>query len=58
MKYRIEYADGGHYKFVDGSKALIKTLQSSKAEEIADVRKLFKGGRTDSVLESYRKYMK
>ena len=56
MSYRIEY-DSGHCKFADSSKELITQLQASGNKNISDIRKLYKSGVSDSVLEKYEKYI-
>lgn len=58
MRYRIEYADGRCCNFANGSKDLIAWLKLLKDEEITDIRKVYKSGVSDSVMETYRKYIK
>ena len=48
MRYRIEYADGRCCNFAN----------SRKDEQIVEIRKIYKSGVTDSVLDSYRRYLK
>ncbi len=57
MRYRIDYADGRCSCFVNSSKDLIDWLKTPKEEQIEDIRKLYKSGCSDSVLEKYRKYI-
>lgn len=57
MKYRIEYADRRCCSFADSTNELIDKLQESNKEEIEDVRKVFKSGVSDSVMEIYKKYI-
>ncbi len=57
MKYRIEYANSKCCKIVENRKDLLKVLETSKPDSIADVRKIFKNGSTDSVFESYKRYL-
>lgn len=57
MRYRIEYADGKCCNFANSSKDLIEWLKLLKAETITDIRKLYKNGVSDSVLDIYRKYI-
>ena len=52
MRYRIEYADGRCRK------DLLDWLKLLKHEKIADIRKVYKNGVTDSVLDNYRRYLK
>lgn len=56
MKYRIEYAEKC-CKFVNSSKELIQYLLNLKNETITDIRKLYKSGVSDSVMETYQKYI-
>ncbi len=56
MKYRIEYIDGRHCDFADSRKDLIKKLQGDTG--ITDIRKVYKNGTTDSVMEIYKKYLR
>lgn len=57
MRYRIDYADGSRSRFVDGSRELIAQLEKERHGAVEDVRKVFKSGVTDSVVETYRKYL-
>lgn len=56
MKYRIEYTNGKYCKIVEGRNDLIKELETSK-DSVSDVSKIFKNGITDSVFETYKKYL-
>ena len=58
MRYRIEYTDGRHCSFVNNSKDLIDLLKHLKNETISDIRKIYKSGVTDSVKDTYSKYIK
>lgn len=57
MVYRIEYSGGKCCNFANSSKGLIERLKQRKDETISDIRKLYKSGVSDSVLERYEKYM-
>lgn len=57
MHYRIEYAEGKCCNFANSSKDLIQWLELLKEETITDIRKLYKSGVSDSVLEQYKKYI-
>lgn len=57
MRYRIEYADGRCCSFADNSKDLIEQLKHLKKEVIEDIRKLYKSGVSDSVMEKYAAYL-
>ena len=53
MRYRIEYADGRCCNFANSRKDLLDWLKLLKDEQIVDIRKIYKSGVTDSVLDSY-----
>ena len=55
MRYRIEYANGKCCNFANGTKDLIDKLL--KVEAVTDIRKVYKSGVSDSVLETYKKYL-
>lgn len=57
MRYRIEYCDGRCCNFANGSKDLIEWLKLLQGETITDIRKLYKNGVSDSVIETYAKYI-
>lgn len=56
MRYRIEYSGGRCCMVADSSKDLIERLRLLKDESITDIRKLYKSGVSDSVMEKYAKY--
>ena len=58
MRYRIEYADGRFCNFANSRKDLLDWLKLLKDEQIVDIRKIYKSGVIDSVLDSYRSYLK
>lgn len=58
MRYRIEYADGRCCNFANSRKDLIEWLKLLKDETISGIRKVYKNGVTDSVKETYAKYIK
>ena len=58
MRYRIEYADRRCCNFANGRADLLEWLKLLKEEEIADIRKVYKSGVSDSVLETYRNYIR
>lgn len=58
MEYRIEYAGGKCRNFANGRKDLMEWLKLLKDETIFDIRKIYKSGVEDSVMEKYRKYLK
>ncbi len=57
MKYRIEYAEE-HCVFANGSKDLIEQLKNDKDKTVVDIRKMYKSGVSDSVMEQYKKYIR
>ena len=57
MRYRIEYAGGRCCNFANSRKDLLEWLKLLKDEEITDIRKIYKNGVTDSVLEKYKNYL-
>ncbi len=56
MKYII-YLTNDRVSRADGRKELLKQIAQLRKEEIEDIRKLYKSGVTDSVLELYKPYM-
>lgn len=58
MQYRIEYAGGQCCNFASSRKDLLEWLRLLKDETISDIRKLYKSGVSDSVLDKYRQYIK
>ena len=54
MRYWIEYADGRCCNFANSRKDLLDWLKLLKDEKIVDIRKIYKSGVTDSVIDSYR----
>lgn len=58
MRYRIEYADGRCCNFANSRKDLLDWLKLLKDEKIVDIRKVYKNGVTDSVLDNYRVLVK
>lgn len=57
MRYRIEYAGGQCCNFANGRADLIEWLRLLEEETIADIRKLYKSGTSNSVMEKYEKYV-
>ena len=57
MEYRIEYAGGKCCSFASSRKDLLDWLKLLKDEAITDIRKLYKSGTSDSVMEKYEKYI-
>ena len=57
MRYRIEYADGRCCNYANGRKDLLEWLKLLKDETLTDIRKVYKSGVTDSVMETYKPYL-
>lgn len=57
MRYRIEYANGKCCNFANSRKDLLEWLKLLKDETISDIRKLYKSGVSDSVMEKYINYI-
>lgn len=57
MKYRIEYAGGSGKTIVHSRKDLLGQLKLIKDEEVSDIRKIYKDGYTETVMEKYEKYI-
>lgn len=57
MRYRIEYAGGNCCNFAHSREDLLEWLKLLKDETITDIRKVYKNGISDSVLEKYKKYI-
>ena len=51
MRYRIEYADGRCCNFANSRKDLLDWLKALKDEKVVDIRKVYKNGVTDSVID-------
>lgn len=56
--YYIRMTDGRCCNFANDRAYLLKWLKLLKEEEISDIRKLYKSGVSDSVLEIYRNYIR
>lgn len=57
MLFRIEYAGNQFCRIVHSRDELIGHLQSLKQETVLDIRKIYKSGVSDSVLEKYLQYI-
>lgn len=57
MIYRIEYANGKCCNFAYSRKDLLEWLKLLKDETITDIRKVYKSGVSDSVIEKYIPYI-
>lgn len=57
MRYRIEYSSKKCCDFVESRKELLNQLNNTRYI-IADVRKIYKNGSSDSVIDNYKTYIK
>ncbi len=57
MRYRIEYADGRCCNYANSRNDLLDWLKLLRDEKITDIRKVYKSGATDSVMETYKPYL-
>ena len=55
MLYKIEYANGNCRNFAHSREDLLSWLKLLNDETITDIRKVYKSGATDSVIEKYKK---
>lgn len=58
MKYRIERTKGKHCHFANSREELLDYLKHTQAGTVTDIRKVYKSGVTDSVMEMYLPYIK
>lgn len=58
VRYRIEYANGRCCNFANSRTDLIDWLKLLKDETISDIRKIYKSGVSDSVMEQYQQFIK
>lgn len=57
MRYRIEYTKSKYCTFANSRKELIQKLRDAAEGTISDIRKQYNSGVSDSVLETYMKYI-
>ena len=57
MKYRIEYADNRKCSVISSRTDLLERLKILSADAVSDIRKLYKSGVSDSVLDAYKLYL-
>lgn len=57
MKYII-YLSNDRVSRADGRKELLKQISALKKEDIEDIRKIYKSGVSDSVVDLYRQHMR
>ncbi len=58
MRYRIEYVNRRACDIVSSRKDLLERLQTLEKGTVEDIRKLYKSGVSDSVLDIYRQYLR
>ena len=58
MKYRIEFADRQCCSIANSRKELIERLQTLERGAVEDIRKVYKSGVSDSVMDIYERYTK
>ena len=58
MKYRIEFADRRCCSIANSRKELIQRLQTLERGTVEDIRKVYKSGVSDSVMDIYERYTK
>ena len=57
MGYRVEYVDSRRCTFADNRQELIRQIKAAVPGTIEDIRKSYKNGISDSVIEKYEKYI-
>jgi len=57
MRYRIEYADGRCCNYANSRSDLLDWLKLLSGEVITDIRKVYKNGIMDSVMDKYKNYI-
>lgn len=57
MRYRIEYSGAKCCNYANSREDLLDWLRILKDEHVTDIRKIYKSGVTDSVLEKYQVYI-
>lgn len=58
MRYQIEYENGKCCNFANGRADLLEWLKILKDESITDIRKLYKNGASESVIDKYKRHIK
>ena len=56
MRYRVERQAGQHCLIMDSRADLLEYLKLTPPGTITDIRKIYKNGITDSVMETYFPY--
>lgn len=56
MRYRVERREGQHCLIMNSRVELLEYLKHTLPGTITDIRKIYKSGITDSVMETYFPY--
>ena len=57
MRYRIEYTNKSRCDYVNSRNELLQKLKEKENKSIEDIRKIYKSGVTDSVMDNYKRYL-
>ena len=57
MRYRIEYTNKRRCDYVNSRNELLQKLKEREDKSIEDIRKIYKSGVTDSVMDNYKRYL-
>lgn len=57
MRYRIEYIGGHCSDLARNRQELVRQIKAAAPGTIEDIRKLYKNGVSDSVMEKYEQYL-
>ena len=58
MRYRIEYTGGRRSALAYSRQELLRLIKMAAPGAVRDIRKLYKNGVSDSVMEKYEPYLK
>lgn len=58
MRYRIDHIGGYHSALANNRQELVRQIQAAAPGTIEDIRRLYKSGVSDSVMEKYEKYIR
>ncbi len=58
MRYRIEYIGGRCSGLARNRHELVRQIKAAAPGTIEDIRRLYKSGVSDSVMEKYEQYLK
>lgn len=57
MRYQIEYTNKRRCDYVNSRNELLQKLKEKEDKSIEDIRKIYKSGVTDSVMDNYKRYL-